>query len=42
MLMYTLVYTPLKKITPFAVFVGAIPGSIPPLLGYVAVTNEFG
>ena len=42
MLMYTMIYTPLKKITPFAVFVGAIPGSIPPLLGYVAVSNEFG
>ncbi len=39
---YVLIYTPLKKITPFAVFVGAIPGSIPPLLGYVAVTNNFG
>ena len=39
---YALVYTPLKKITPFAVFVGAIPGSIPPLLGYIAVTDDFG
>jgi heme o synthase len=40
--LYVLAYTPLKKITPFAVFVGAIPGSIPPLLGYVAVTDNFG
>ena len=41
MILYTIVYTPLKKITPFAVFVGAIPGSIPPLLGYVAFKNDF-
>ena len=39
--LYVLAYTPLKKITPFAVFVGAIPGSIPPLLGYVAISNNF-
>ena len=42
MVIYTIIYTPLKKITPFAVFIGAIPGSIPPLLGYIAVTNDFG
>ena len=42
MVIYTVIYTPLKKITPFAVFIGAIPGSIPPLLGYVAVSNDFG
>ena len=42
LLLYTLVYTPLKRITPFAVFVGAIPGAIPPLLGYVASTSGFG
>lgn len=36
---YTFVYTPLKKSTPFAVFVGAFPGAIPPMLGYVAATN---
>jgi protoheme IX farnesyltransferase len=42
MVVYTVIYTPLKKITPFAVFIGAIPGSIPPLLGYVAVSNDFG
>jgi heme o synthase len=38
--LYVAVYTPLKKITPFAVFVGAFPGAIPPLLGYVAATNS--
>ena len=42
MVIYIIIYTPLKKITPFAVFIGAIPGSIPPLLGYIAVTNSFG
>ena len=42
LLLYTLVYTPLKRVTPFAVFVGAIPGAIPPLLGYVASTSGFG
>ncbi len=39
---YTVMYTPLKRLTPFAVFVGAFPGAIPPLLGYVAATNQFG
>ena len=42
MVIYIIIYTPLKKITPFAVFIGAIPGSIPPLLGYTAVSNSFG
>lgn len=42
LILYTIVYTPLKQITPFAVFVGAIPGAIPPLLGYVATTSGFG
>ena len=41
-IIYTLFYTPLKKTTPFAVFIGAIPGSIPPLLGYVAISDDFG
>lgn len=40
LLIYVLIYTPLKKITPFAVFVGAFPGAIPPLLGWVAATNN--
>ena len=42
LILYTAVYTPLKKITPFAVFVGAFPGAIPPLLGCVAATEGFG
>lgn len=37
---YVFAYTPLKRITPFAVFVGAIPGAIPIALGYVAATGE--
>jgi protoheme IX farnesyltransferase len=40
--LYTLVYTPMKKKSPFAVFVGAIPGAIPPMLGWVAATGELG
>lgn len=42
MILYVLVYTPLKTKTPLAVFVGAIPGSFPPMLGYVAATSHFG
>lgn len=42
MAMYVLLYTPLKTISPIAVFVGAFPGSIPPMLGYIAVSGEFG
>lgn len=41
-ILYTLAYTPMKRRSPFAVFVGAIPGAIPPLLGWVAATGEFG
>jgi len=40
--LYTSVYTPLKTITPLSVFVGAIPGAIPFMLGWVAATGEFG
>ena len=39
---YTCIYTPLKPITPLSVFVGAIPGAIPFMLGWVAATNQFG
>jgi protoheme IX farnesyltransferase len=39
--LYTSVYTPLKSITPLAVFVGAIPGAIPFMLGWVAATDDF-
>jgi protoheme IX farnesyltransferase len=40
--LYTSVYTPLKTKTPLAVFVGAIPGAIPFMLGWVAARNDFG
>ncbi len=40
--LYTSVYTPLKTKTPLAVFVGAFPGAIPFMLGWVAATNDFG
>lgn len=40
--LYTSVYTPLKPVTPLSVFVGAFPGAIPFMLGWVAETNNFG
>lgn len=42
LLLYVLVYTPTKRKTPFATFVGAFPGAIPPMLGCVAATSGFG
>jgi heme o synthase len=39
MILYGFVYTPLKRVGPIAVFVGAIPGALPPLLGWVAATG---
>jgi protoheme IX farnesyltransferase len=41
-ILYALVYTPLKRKTPFSVFVGAFPGALPTLIGAVAVTDGFG
>lgn len=40
MILYSFVYTPLKRVGPIAVFVGAIPGALPPLLGWVAATGS--
>lgn len=40
--MYVFLYTPLKTKTPLSVFVGAFPGAIPFMLGWVAVTGHFG
>lgn len=40
--LYVFVYTPMKRVSPWAVFVGAFPGAIPPLLGAIAHTNQFG
>jgi protoheme IX farnesyltransferase len=39
MILYSFVYTPLKRVGPVAVFVGAIPGALPPLLGWIAATD---
>ena len=39
MILYAFVYTPLKRVGPIAVFVGAIPGALPPLLGWTAATG---
>lgn len=40
--LYTMVYTPLKTVTPLSVFIGAFPGAIPFMLGWVAATDSFG
>lgn len=40
--MYVSLYTPLKTVTPLSVFVGAFPGAIPYMLGWVAATGTFG
>ena len=40
--LYTCVYTPLKSVTSLSVFVGAFPGAIPFMLGWVAATGSFG
>jgi protoheme IX farnesyltransferase len=39
---YVLVYTPLKRFTSLNTVVGAVPGAMPPLLGYVALAGEVG
>ncbi len=42
LLLYAFAYTPMKKIHPVAVFIGAIPGAFPPLIGWVAATGSIG
>jgi protoheme IX farnesyltransferase len=37
---YTLIYTPLKRVTPLALVIGAVPGAVPPLLGWTAATGS--
>ena len=39
---YVFIYTPMKRISPWAVFIGAFPGAIPPFLGAIAATDKFG
>ena len=41
-ILYVFAYTPMKRVSPWAVFVGAIPGAIPPMLGAIASTGKFG
>jgi protoheme IX farnesyltransferase len=41
-ILYGFIYTPLKRVGPIAVFVGAIPGALPPLLGWIAATGSIG
>ena len=36
---YVFVYTPLKQITPLNTIIGAVPGALPPLMGWSAATN---
>ena len=40
LILYSFVYTPMKKIGPISVFIGAIPGALPPLIGWVASTGQ--
>ncbi len=40
LLSYAFVYTPLKRVSPVAVFVGAFPGALPPAIGYVCATGQ--
>ncbi|HEX6160520.1 MAG TPA: heme o synthase [Thermoanaerobaculia bacterium] len=39
---YIFVYTPLKRMSTICTLIGAVPGAIPPLMGWTAVTNEMG
>ncbi len=39
---YLFVYTPLKRVTSLNTFVGAVPGALPPVLGWTAATNDLG
>lgn len=42
LLSYAFIYTPVKKISPIAVFIGAFPGAIPPVIGWAAATGVIG
>ncbi len=40
LILYGFVYTPMKRISPISVFIGAFPGAFPPLIGWVAATGS--
>ena len=40
--LYVALYTPMKLVSPFSVFIGAIPGAFPFMIGWVAATNSIG
>lgn len=42
MFSYVLVYTPLKRVTSWSLPIGAIPGAMPPLIGWAAATDSVG
>lgn len=42
LMIYVLSYTPLKRMSTVSIFIGAIPGAIPVMLGWVAATDSFG
>ena len=42
LLLYAFLYTPMKKIHPIAVLIGAVPGALPPLIGWAAATGSLG
>lgn len=40
LLLYAFIYTPMKRVSPISVFIGAFPGALPVLLGYTAFSNQ--
>ncbi len=42
MIIYAFIYTPVKRVSPIAVLIGAIPGALPPMIGWVAATGNLG
>jgi protoheme IX farnesyltransferase len=42
LVLYAFVYTPMKRISPFCVLIGAFPGALPPLIGWAAMTGYVG
>ncbi|WP_018345050.1 heme o synthase [Cytophaga aurantiaca] len=42
LVIYSFIYTPLKTVSPIAAFIGAFPGAFPPMIGWLAVTGQYG